>query len=117
MLLEGEICLFLDKMELQSVLCIETSHYVSFNRTTGPPEARWVQFDSMANRQGYANGYNIPQVVPCPQLGSYLTNEGMEQLRAIFLTGRLDALSKNVLRILKDCYICVYVSPEADIYC
>ena len=34
------------EMELLSVICIETSHYVCFTRS----EDRWVFFDSMANR-------------------------------------------------------------------
>ena len=35
------------KLELLSVLCIETSHYVCFTRD---PDERWLFFDSMANR-------------------------------------------------------------------
>ena len=35
------------ELELLSVLCIETSHYVCFTRDT---EGRWLFFDSMANR-------------------------------------------------------------------
>ena len=35
-------------LELLSVLCIETSHYVCFSRD--PEEGRWLFFDSMANR-------------------------------------------------------------------
>ena len=36
------------KLELLSVLCIETSHYVCFTREPG--EDRWLFFDSMADR-------------------------------------------------------------------
>ena len=35
-------------LELLSVLCIETSHYVCFSRD--PEEGRWLFFDSMADR-------------------------------------------------------------------
>jgi len=34
------------RLELLSVICIETSHYVCFTRA----ENRWIFFDSMANR-------------------------------------------------------------------
>ena len=34
------------RLELLSVICIETSHYVCFARQ----EKRWIFFDSMANR-------------------------------------------------------------------
>ena len=36
------------ELELLSVICIETSHYVCFTRA----EKRWLFFDSMANRTG-----------------------------------------------------------------
>ena len=35
------------KMQLLSVICIETSHYVCYTRTTNN---RWLFHDSMANR-------------------------------------------------------------------
>ena len=39
-------------LELLSVLCIETSHYVCFTRITGSGKDQWVFFDSMATRTG-----------------------------------------------------------------
>ena len=39
-------------LQLLSVLCIETSHYVCFTRITGSGKDQWVFFDSMAERQG-----------------------------------------------------------------
>ena len=39
-------------LQLLSVLCIETSHYVCFTRITGSGKNEWVFFDSMAERQG-----------------------------------------------------------------
>ena len=42
-------------LQLLSVLCIETSHYVCFTRITGSGKDEWVFFDSMAERQGNDN--------------------------------------------------------------
>ena len=39
-------------LELLSVICIETSHYVCFTRITGSGKDQWVFFDSMASRTG-----------------------------------------------------------------
>ena len=50
-------------MELIAVVCIETSHYVSFVRCGDTPQAPWCFFDSMADRKGerskYLNMQNI----------------------------------------------------------
>lgn len=40
------------RMELFAVVCIETSHYVSFVKTGFGPDAPWCFFDSMADRKG-----------------------------------------------------------------
>ena len=40
------------KLQLLSVLCIETSHYVCFTRIMGSEKTDWVFFDSMAERPG-----------------------------------------------------------------
>ena len=42
-------------MELVAVVCIETSHYVSFVRCGDSPRAPWCFFDSMADRKGEGN--------------------------------------------------------------
>ena len=39
-------------MELFAVMCIETSHYVSFVKCGLGPDAPWCFFDSMADRKG-----------------------------------------------------------------
>lgn len=39
-------------MELFAVVCIETSHYVSFAKSGSGKDAPWVFFDSMADRKG-----------------------------------------------------------------
>ena len=44
---------------LSAVLCIETSHYVAFVRSV---TGRWLFFDSMADREGLSDGFNVPQV-------------------------------------------------------
>lgn len=42
-------------MELVAVVCIETSHYVSFVRCGDTPQSPWCFFDSMADRKGGLN--------------------------------------------------------------
>lgn len=39
-------------MRLFSVICIATSHYVTFTRTSLHRDSKWLYFDSMALRQG-----------------------------------------------------------------
>lgn len=39
-------------MELFAVVCIETSHYVSFVKAGELPDAPWLFFDSMSDRRG-----------------------------------------------------------------
>ena len=39
-------------MELFAVVCIETSHYVTFAKCGSGPDAPWCFFDSMADRKG-----------------------------------------------------------------
>jgi ubiquitin thioesterase CYLD len=39
-------------MELFAVVCIETSHYVTFVKSGLGPDAPWCFFDSMADRKG-----------------------------------------------------------------
>ena len=41
-----------ETLELFAVICIETSHYVSFVKCGHGPDAPWVFFDSMADRMG-----------------------------------------------------------------
>ena len=42
-------------MELFAVVCIETSHYVTFVKSGLGPDAPWCFFDSMADRKGKHN--------------------------------------------------------------
>lgn len=47
-------------MELFAVLCIETSHYVSFVKCGSGPDAPWCFFDSMADRKGKSHPLFLP---------------------------------------------------------
>nr|XP_033770191.1 ubiquitin carboxyl-terminal hydrolase CYLD-like [Geotrypetes seraphini] len=94
------------KLQLFAVLCIKTSHYVSFVKY-GPSKHSWVFFDSMAGRLGDEKGSNVPAIQPCPQLGHYLAMSE-EQFAAMDFT-RMDALSK---RFFSDAYMCMYQDPN-----
>ncbi|KAM9836961.1 ubiquitin carboxyl-terminal hydrolase CYLD isoform 2-T2 [Aulostomus maculatus] len=98
------------QMSLFAVTCIETSHYVSFVKH-GPLPSDWLFFDSMADREGGENGFNIPQVKPCPEVGRYLSLS-QEEL------SRVDPASfrEPARRLLCDSYMCLYHSPELSLY-
>ncbi|CAJ1085889.1 ubiquitin carboxyl-terminal hydrolase CYLD [Xyrichtys novacula] len=97
-------------MSLFAVTCIETSHYVSFVKH-GPLPTDWLFFDSMADREGGENGFNIPQVKACPEVGRFL---GLSEEEL----SRVDAtlLRESVRRLLCDSYMCLYHSPELSLY-
>uniref|UniRef100_A0A8C7DIN1 ubiquitinyl hydrolase 1 n=1 Tax=Oncorhynchus kisutch TaxID=8019 RepID=A0A8C7DIN1_ONCKI len=98
------------RLSLFAVTCIETSHYVSFVKH-GPRPNDWLFFDSMADREGGENGFNIPQVRACPEVGRYLSLSAEE-------LGRLDpaSLRESARRLLCDSYMCLYHSPELSLY-
>ncbi|XP_032510750.2 ubiquitin carboxyl-terminal hydrolase CYLD isoform X1 [Danaus plexippus] len=100
-------------MELFAVLCIETSHYVAFVKTGVGHDAPWCFFDSMADRKGERNGYNIPEIVCVSELGSWLSEEGRALARAAPLDRHLPAPAK---RLLSDAYMCFYRSPDVAMY-
>ncbi|CAH2067129.1 unnamed protein product, partial [Iphiclides podalirius] len=93
-------------MELFAVLCIETSHYVAFVKTGVGQDAPWCFFDSMADRKGERNGYNIPEIVCLPELGAWLGEEG----------GRERQPPAHAKRLLADAYMCFYRSPDVAMY-
>lgn len=97
-------------MDLFAVTCIETSHYVSFVKH-GPGATDWLFFDSMADREGEENGFNVPQVRSCPEVGCYLSLS-VEEI------SRLDAscLRDPVRRLLCDSYMCLYHCPQLSLY-
>lgn len=98
------------RMSLFAVTCIETSHYVSFIKH-GPKLTDWMFFDSMADREGGENGFNVPRVRACPEVGRYLSLS-QEDL------GRVDpaSLKDTARRLLCDAYMCLYHSPELSLY-
>ncbi|XP_054627448.1 ubiquitin carboxyl-terminal hydrolase CYLD isoform X4 [Dunckerocampus dactyliophorus] len=97
-------------MELFAVLCIETSHYVAFVKY-GNADSAWLFFDSMADRDGGQNGFNIPQVSPCPEVEAYLkmTPEELHTLDPKSIQGQ-------ARRLLCDAYMCMYQSPTMSLY-
>ncbi|XP_013133619.1 PREDICTED: ubiquitin carboxyl-terminal hydrolase CYLD [Papilio polytes] len=97
-------------MELFAVLCIETSHYVAFVKTDRGHDVPWCFFDSMADRKGERNGYNIPEIVSLPELGEWL---GSERTRSAVCEERLLNYSK---RLLSDAYMCFYRNAEVAMY-
>ncbi|XP_035214266.1 ubiquitin carboxyl-terminal hydrolase CYLD-like isoform X1 [Stegodyphus dumicola] len=100
-------------MELFAVVCIETSHYVCFVKCGSGPDAPWCFFDSMADRKGEQNGYNIPEVVPFVDLRWWLSEEGMNFL----LSAKDDKVLPEITRrLLCDAYMCMYQSSDVMMY-
>ncbi|KAJ3598850.1 hypothetical protein NHX12_032814 [Muraenolepis orangiensis] len=98
------------KMELFAVLCIETSHYVSFVKH-GPESRDWIFFDSMADREGELNGYNIPQVQACPEVGEYLDMPLAE------LANQVPRDMRGVAkRLFCDAYMYLYQNTARSLY-
>ncbi|CAJ0942733.1 unnamed protein product, partial [Mesorhabditis belari] len=95
-------------LRLRSVISIESSHYVSFVRS----DNRFLFFDSMADRHGGPDGYNIPTAVECPTLKAWLSMDGWKRTEA--MEEHLKAGVKNVendrfaTRLMGDAYICIY---------
>uniref|UniRef100_A0A8C7EB13 Ubiquitin carboxyl-terminal hydrolase CYLD n=1 Tax=Nothoprocta perdicaria TaxID=30464 RepID=A0A8C7EB13_NOTPE len=103
-------CIPHQKMELFAVLCIETSHYVAFVKY-GRDDSAWLFFDSMADRDGGQNGFNIPQVTPCPEVGEYL-KMSLEELHSLD-SRKIQGCAR---RLLCDAYMCMYQSPTMSLY-
>ncbi|KAL4635337.1 ubiquitin carboxyl-terminal hydrolase CYLD-like [Arapaima gigas] len=99
-----------EKLQLFAVLCIETSHYVSFVRH-GHRSEDWIFFDSMADRQGDQNGYNIPRVQACPEVARYLEMP-LGELAAINPRD-MEGVAK---RLFCDAYMYLYQSPRMALY-
>ncbi|KAL4712832.1 hypothetical protein ACJJTC_011902 [Scirpophaga incertulas] len=96
-------------MELFAVLCIETSHYVAFVKAGVGHDAPWCFFDSMADRKGERNGYNIPEIVSIEDLGAWLGDEGARSPNA-------GPPPPHAARLLADAYMCLYRSPDVAMY-
>lgn len=99
-------------MELVAVVCIETSHYVSFVRCGDSPRAPWCFFDSMADRKGEQNGYNIPELSPAPDVEKILSEAGAAEVRN---SANL-VLGDQAKRLVSDAYMCFYQSPDVLMY-
>ncbi|XP_072110542.1 ubiquitin carboxyl-terminal hydrolase CYLD-like [Mobula birostris] len=99
-----------EKMQLFAMLCIETSHYVSFIKY-GPGDGDWMFFDSMSDRHGGESGYNIPSVTACPEVGLYTH---VPPARLAKLSPRdLEGVAK---RQLCDAYMYLYQNPRMAVY-
>uniref|UniRef100_A0A8K9XFN0 ubiquitinyl hydrolase 1 n=1 Tax=Oncorhynchus mykiss TaxID=8022 RepID=A0A8K9XFN0_ONCMY len=99
-----------ERLELFAVLCIETSHYVSFIKH-GPNSTDWIFFDSMADRHGERDGFNIPQVEACPEVGMYLVMSPAE------LANQVPRDMKGVAkRLFCDAYMYLYQSTSISLY-
>lgn len=101
-------------MELFAVVCIETSHYVAFVKTASGQDAPWVFFDSMADRKGEQNGYNIPEMIPVPDLPLWLSEDGARQLNEEAINDKM--LPEHAKRLLCDAYMCMYQSTDVMMY-
>lgn len=102
-------------MELFAVICIETSHYVTFVKCGVGHEAPWCFFDSMADRKGERNGYNIPEIVACPDVSKWLSDEQIcRQLHDEFPNDKF--LPEHARRLFCDAYICMYQSSDVMMY-
>jgi ubiquitin thioesterase CYLD len=106
-------------MDLFAVICIETSHFVSFVKCGPGREAPWVFFDSMADRiessyDGSSQGQNIPNVKHLPKMGKWLDNLEKEP-GGLFLE-TLGDFTAELKRLITDSYICLYYSPKASMY-
>ncbi|XP_078367475.1 ubiquitin carboxyl-terminal hydrolase CYLD-like [Oculina patagonica] len=100
------------KMDLFAVVCIETSHYVAFVKCGVGADAPWCFFDSMADRKGERNGYNIPAVTPCPEALEWLSKDTAEILAA----KERGEIPEKVRRLLGDGYLCMYQNLDMTMY-
>ncbi|KAI8790460.1 ubiquitin carboxyl-terminal hydrolase CYLD [Biomphalaria glabrata] len=100
-------------MELFAVICIQTSHYVTFVKCGSGKRAPWVFFDSMADRMGEQGGYNIPEVTHIPELSKWLDESNVQELYRI---GDDKELPEHLRRILCDGYMCMYQSTEVMMF-
>ncbi|XP_056324160.1 ubiquitin carboxyl-terminal hydrolase CYLD [Danio aesculapii] len=97
------------QMQLFAVLCINTSHYVSFVKY-GPDPRSWIFFDSMADRCGDDNkGYSVPVIRSCPEVGDFLSQSEEE-----ISSADLSQCSEAVRRLMADSYMCLYQTTDCQ---
>jgi len=92
-------------MDLFAVLCIETSHYVCFVKCGQDTDAPWCFFDSMADRKGEQNGYNIPEVIMFDEFQFWTSERGISQLLNLKDERNLPEMAR---RLICDAYLCFY---------
>lgn len=93
-------------MRLFAVLCIQTSHYVSFVKCGSDPKS-WLFFDCMADRCGDdQSGYNIPEICACPEVGDFLS-----QSEDDLSCANPSQAPELVRRLLCDSYMLLYENP------
>ncbi|KAM7350875.1 ubiquitin carboxyl-terminal hydrolase CYLD isoform 2-T2 [Cochliomyia hominivorax] len=101
-------------MELFAVVCIETSHYVTFVKSGSGPDAPWCFFDSMADRKGEQNGYNIPEMITVPDLPQWLSEDGARTVNETSSNDKM--LPEHAKRLFCDAYMCMYQSTDVMMY-
>ncbi|XP_048403980.1 ubiquitin carboxyl-terminal hydrolase CYLD isoform X3 [Stegostoma tigrinum] len=99
-----------EKMQLFAVLCIETSHYVSFIKY-GLEDHHWMFFDSMSDRHGGESGYNIPTVTLCPEVAKYAKRSAAQLVKDH--PRDMEGVAK---RQLCDAYMYLYEHPRMAVY-
>uniref|UniRef100_T1J253 ubiquitinyl hydrolase 1 n=1 Tax=Strigamia maritima TaxID=126957 RepID=T1J253_STRMM len=99
-------------MELFAVVCIETSHYVAFAKCGNEADVPWCFFDSMADRKGEQNGYNIPEIALCNNLSDWLSDEGLMEL----VKDPEKPLPDMPKRLFGDAYLCMYQNSSVMMY-
>lgn len=62
---------------------------------------------------GEQNGYNIPEMVPCPDFHYWLSEEGLAHLLKLKDDRNLPPHAK---RLLCDAYMCIYQSSDVMMY-
>ncbi|XP_003374713.1 putative ubiquitin carboxyl- hydrolase CYLD [Trichinella spiralis] len=114
-------------LQLAAVLCIESSHYVSFVRVGDRPESDWIFFDSMADREvsnsyciiviifcaGEETGHNVPEVRLFSDFCRWLSPENVDQLHRSTIDSNACAPFE---RLITDCYLCFYYWPDGLLY-
>ncbi|ODN04569.1 Ubiquitin carboxyl-terminal hydrolase CYLD [Orchesella cincta] len=105
-------------MDLFAVICIETSHFVSFVKCGTERQAPWVFFDSMADRVENPNGtgHNIPQVKLLPRMGCWLEELEKSPRNIKEFMSPDSNMAPELRRLLSDPYICLYYSPQSCMY-
>ena len=106
---------------LEAVICIETSHYVSFVRAKkerAEKEFCWLFFDSMADREenkASAAEHNVPMVKMAANIGNHLNKldcQSPEQRYEYVTSCSYTKENEHFKRLVQDAYICVYKQKE-----